>query len=268
MSTQPTLIFKGRRPILGSLTCPTDDSAPITLPPAIESQPALALACGSQCQSSTIQEFGDGSYAHHSNMGVSHTAAAVHVPLATSAMVSPLQGVCPEAIAPFQRSFQEADFSELEAATDNLHQPASADLVSAVPSLHELAAQAAAAGHGGSIAASLAPLGSDECLGPSQPDNSAAAPTAAGCESFAAQPEARLAQPQPPEGLVVEPHAVVVEDIEEAFQLLDRCTRYRPRGLMVTDITAAEWCQAQVAYSMARPDLKVGTQGFRAFPQS
>lgn len=51
---------------------------------------------------------------------------------------------------------------------------------------------------------------------------------------------------RPPKGEVVGRSSAIanVSDIEEvAFSAYDRCAAHRRRGLYVTDITAAEWCQ-------------------------
>lgn len=48
-----------------------------------------------------------------------------------------------------------------------------------------------------------------------------------------------------------------ITDIEEAGLVIDRISANRSRGLAVTDITSAEWCQQQVAYNLTSTIPKV-----------
>ena len=49
-----------------------------------------------------------------------------------------------------------------------------------------------------------------------------------------------------------------VPDLEDAGLVLDRASLFRPRGLAVTDVSSAEWCQQQVAYKLTvqLPDVR------------
>ena len=43
----------------------------------------------------------------------------------------------------------------------------------------------------------------------------------------------------------------VLPDLEDFGLKLNRRAKHRPRGLRVTDITAAEWCQQQLAFALS-----------------
>lgn len=44
---------------------------------------------------------------------------------------------------------------------------------------------------------------------------------------------------------------VVLPDLEDFGLKVNRRAKHRPRGLRVTDITGAEWCQQQLAYALS-----------------
>lgn len=43
---------------------------------------------------------------------------------------------------------------------------------------------------------------------------------------------------------------LAVTDLEDLAAAFSRVSLHRPRGLRVTDLTSAEWCQLQVAYTL------------------
>lgn len=47
-------------------------------------------------------------------------------------------------------------------------------------------------------------------------------------------------------------------DVEDFGLKVNRRAKHRPRGLRVTDITSAEWCQQQVAFTLSARLPKVG----------
>ncbi len=73
------------------------------------------------------------------------------------------------------------------------------------------------------------------------------------------QPEALAQQypgaPDQPNEAVGQAVASVVEnslpDLEDFGAKVNRRAKYRPGGLRVTDITSAEWCQQQVAFTLS-----------------
>ncbi len=77
--------------------------------------------------------------------------------------------------------------------------------------------------------------------------------------SRALQPEALAQQypgaPDQPNEAVDQAVASVVEnslpDLEDFGAKVNRRAKYRPGGLRVTDITSAEWCQQQVAFTLS-----------------
>ena len=54
-----------------------------------------------------------------------------------------------------------------------------------------------------------------------------------------------------------------LEDIEDFGLKADRLRRHRPRGLRVTDLVAAVWCQQQLAYTLSLTVHQVGAMGAR-----
>jgi hypothetical protein len=85
--------------------------------------------------------------------------------------------------------------------------------------------------------------------------------------SRALQPEALAQQypgaPDQPNEAVDQAVASVVEnslpDLEDFGAKVNRRAKYRPGGLRVTDITSAEWCQQQVAFTLSARLPKVSS---------
>ena len=63
-----------------------------------------------------------------------------------------------------------------------------------------------------------------------------------------ALPEAR---PEASDQLVAASVEACLPDVEDFGVKLNRRAKHRPRGLRVTDITSAEWCQQQVAFTLS-----------------
>ena len=58
------------------------------------------------------------------------------------------------------------------------------------------------------------------------------------------------------------PSEEVLPDLEDFGLKVNRRAKHRPRGLRVTDITGAEWCQQQLAFALSARLPKVNTLGF------
>lgn len=76
-------------------------------------------------------------------------------------------------------------------------------------------------------------------------------------EQYPAGPDLQLAAADQVTGFTVGDR---LHDLEDFGVKVNRRAKHRPRGLRVTDLTSAEWCQQQVAFTLSARLPKVTSQ--------